>query len=71
VALFHQELLTKRPSKVGKSSGRSNVNNTSKGLKMTTPQIPPRLALFLETLGMHPDFLIWTRPSDLADEPPF
>jgi hypothetical protein len=33
--------------------------------------LPARLALFLDTLGMHPDFLIWSAPSDLADEPPF
>jgi hypothetical protein len=33
--------------------------------------IPPRLTLFIDTLGMHPAFQLWTRPSDLDYEPPF
>jgi len=31
----------------------------------------PRLALFLDTLGMHPDFHEIWKPSDLGWEPPF
>ena len=35
--------------------------------------MPASLALFLETLGMHPAFqpATWTRPVDGAEEPPF
>jgi hypothetical protein len=33
--------------------------------------IPARLARFLDTLGMHPEFQQWTRPVEGAEEPPF
>lgn len=47
----------------------SHVSPSSGSL--TDENISTTIVLFLDTLGMHPDFFIGWKPSDLGDEPPF